>query len=67
MKLTKKVANGLLGELLKEEKKLQRWRLNGIGLVMTKETYQALKESDHPKKDFILQGVLVERRNNLRF
>ena len=67
MELTKKIAHELLSELLKAEPRLLKWRKNGIGLVMSKETYKALSESDHPNKDFILQGVLVERRGKLRF
>ena len=65
--MTKKEAYNLLEELLKAESKLLKWRQNGVGIVMTKETYQALSESDHPKKDFVLQGVIVERRGKLRF
>jgi hypothetical protein len=67
MEISKKTAHDLLEELLKAETKLHKWRKHGIGLVLSKETHKALKESDHPKKDFILQGVLVERRGNLRF
>ena len=61
------MAYDLLEDLLKSEKKLLKWRQNGIGMVMTKETFKALKESDHPKKDFILQGIMVERRNTFRY
>jgi hypothetical protein len=67
MKMTKAAAGELLNELLKAEPKLRKWRKQGIGIVMTKETFKALSESDHPSRDFILQGVLVERRGNLRF
>lgn len=67
MELSKKTANELLEELFKAEPKLSKWRKHGIGIVMSKETFKALGASDHPKKDFILQGVLVERRGNLRF
>jgi hypothetical protein len=67
MQMDKKTAYGLLEELFKAEKKLNKWRLHGIGIVMSKETFKALNESEHPKKDFILQGVLVERRGKLRF
>ena len=67
MKISNKIANELLEELFKAEPKLKKWRQNGIGIVMSKETFQALSETDHPKKDFILQGVLVERRGNLRY
>ena len=67
MEITKKAARAILEDLLKSEKKLVRWRQHGIGLVMTKETFEALKVSDHPKKDFILQGVIVERRGKLRY
>lgn len=67
MPLTPKDAHKLLEELYKAERKLQKWRQNGIGIVMTQETYKLLSEVDHPKKDFILQGVLVERRGKLRF
>ena len=67
MQIDKKTAHDLLEELLKAEPKLSKWRRHGIGIVMSKETFKALNESDHSKKDFILQGVLVERRGNLRF
>ena len=67
MEITKKIANELLGELLKAEPKLNKWRKHGIGIVMSKETFKSLKESGHPNEDFILQGVLVERRGKLRF
>lgn len=67
MAMTKKTAHELIEELLKSEAKLLKWRRNGIGLVATKETFQALSESDHPKKDFVLQGMMVERRGNLRY
>ena len=67
MELSKKEAYSLLEELLKAEAKLLKWRQKGVGIVMTKETYKALSESDHPKKDFVLQGVIVERRGKLRF
>jgi hypothetical protein len=67
MKMTKATAGELLSELLKAEPKLRKWRKHGIGIVMTKETFRALSESGHPSRDFILQGVLVERRGNLRF
>jgi hypothetical protein len=67
MELTSKEAKALLDQLLKEEPKLVKWRKVGIGLVMTKELYATLKASDHPKKDFILDGVIVERRGKLRF
>jgi hypothetical protein len=67
MNITKKTAHELLDELFKAEPKLNKWRRHGIGIVMSKETFKTLKESDHPNKDFILQGVLVERRGNLRF
>jgi len=67
MKMTEKTAHELLDELFKAEPKLLKWRRHGIGIVMTKETYKALSESKHPKKDYILQGVLVERRGILRF
>ncbi len=67
MTITNKLAIELLNELLKAETKLHKWRKHGIGLVVSKETFKALSESGHPKKDFILQGVLVERRGNLRF
>jgi hypothetical protein len=65
--LTKKEAYSLVEELLKVEAKLLKWRRLGIGIVMTKETEMALRESGHPKKDFVLQGVLVERRGKLRY
>lgn len=67
MELSKKEAFSLLEELLKAESKLLKWRQKGVGIIMTKETYKALNESDHPKKDFVLQGVIVERRGKLRF
>jgi hypothetical protein len=67
MQIDEKTARGLLEELFKSEAKLNKWRRHGIGIVMSKETFKALSESDHPKKDFILQGVLVERRGKLRF
>lgn len=67
MKLTKKAADDLLQDLFKSEPKLLKWRQQGVGLIVSKETFKALSEADHPKKDFILQGVLVERRGNLRF
>jgi hypothetical protein len=67
VKISKKEAYDLLEELLKAETKLLKWRQSGVGIVMTKETYKALSEADHPKKDYILQGVLVERRGKLRF
>jgi hypothetical protein len=67
MEITKKMAHELLEELFKAEAKLNKWRKNGIGLVLAKETFKALSESDHPNKDFILQGVMVERRGRLRF
>ncbi len=67
MELSKKEAYSLLDELLKAEPKLVKWRQKGVGIVVAKETYKALSESDHPKKDFVLQGVLVERRGRLRF
>jgi hypothetical protein len=67
MEINEKVANSLLDELFKAESKLNKWRTHGIGIVMSKETFKALNESNHPKKDFILQGVLVERRTKLRF
>ena len=67
VELSKKEAYGLLDELLKAEPKLQKWRQKGVGIVMTKETHKTLSESDHPKKDFVLQGVIVERRGKLRF
>ena len=67
MKITEKMAHELLEELFKAEPKLNKWRKHGIGIVMSKETYEALKAADHPKKGFVLQGVLVERRGNLRF
>lgn len=67
MKITKKEAHDLLEELFKAEKKLHHWRKQGVGIVMTKETFEALKEADHPHKDFILQGVLVERRGKHRY
>lgn len=65
--MSKKEAYDLVEELLKAESKLLKWRQKGVGIVMTQETYQALGEADHPKKDFVLQGVLVERRGRLRF
>jgi hypothetical protein len=67
MKMNEKTARDLLEELFKAEPKLLKWRRNGIGIVMTKETYKALSESKHPRKDYILQGVIVERRGTLRF
>lgn len=67
MQMTKKAAYDLVEDLLKSEKKLLKWRQNGIGIVMTKETHQALNESDHPKKEFVLHGVIVERRGKLRY
>ncbi|HTC22395.1 MAG TPA: hypothetical protein VK859_16190 [bacterium] len=67
MEISKKAAHDLLEELFKAEPKLLKWRRHGIGVIMSKETFKALKESDHPKKEFILQGVLVERRGKLRF
>lgn len=67
MLISKKMAHDLLEELLKAETKLHKWRKHGIGVILSKETFKALKDSDHPKKDFILQGVLVERRGNLRY
>ena len=67
MKLSKKAAYDLLEDFLKAEKQLNHWRKNGIGLVMDKETFEALSQSDHPGKDFVLQGVLVDRRGKLRF
>jgi hypothetical protein len=67
MNISKKEAYDLLEELLKAESKLLKWRQKGVGIVMTKETYKALSEAEHPKKDFVLQGVLVERRGKLRF
>jgi hypothetical protein len=67
MKISKKAAYDLLSDLLKAEPKLSQWWKQGIGIVMTKETFKALKETDHPSKDFILQGVLIERRGNLRY
>jgi len=67
VELSKKEAFSLLEELLKAESKLLKWRQKGVGIIMTKETYKALNESDHPKKDFVLQGVIVERRGKLRF
>ena len=66
MEISEKVAHDLIEELFKAEKKLHKWRRHGIGIVMTKETYTALKAASHPKKDFVLQGVLVERRGKLR-
>jgi hypothetical protein len=67
MEMTDKTAKELLEELFKTEKKLQKWRRHGIGVILSKETYKALKGSSHPKKDYILQGVLVERRGSLRY
>jgi len=67
MEITEKLAHELLEELYKAEKKLHKWRRHGIGLVMTKETHKALNDSKHPKKHFILEGVIVERRGKLRF
>jgi len=67
MNISKKMAYDLLEDLLKSEKKLLKWRQHGIGMVLTKETFKALKECDHPKKDFILQGIMVERRNTFRY
>jgi hypothetical protein len=67
MQITKKIAYDLLEDLLKAEKKLLKWRQHGIGIVMTGETHKALSESEHPKKDFILHGVLVERRGKFRY
>lgn len=67
MKFTDKDAHKLLDELLKAEAKFLKWRQCGIGIAMTKETYDALNASTHPKKDFILQGVIVERRGKLRY
>jgi hypothetical protein len=67
MQLSKKAAYELVEELLKSEKKLLKWRQSGIGLVITKETHKALSESEHPKKDFVLHGVIVERRGKLRY
>jgi hypothetical protein len=67
MEMSEKTAKELLDELFKAEKKLQKWRRHGIGIILSKETYKALKESGHPKKDYILQGVLVERRGSLRY
>lgn len=66
MEISKKTAHELLGELFKAETKLNKWRKHGIGIVMTRETYNALKESEHPHRDFILQGVVIERRGKLR-
>ena len=67
MKIAEKEAHKILDELLKAETKFVKWRQYGIGVAMTKETYDALNASNHPKKDFILQGVIVERRNKLRY
>lgn len=67
MKFTDKEAVKLLDELLKSEAKFVKWRQQGIGITMTKETFDALNGSSHPKKDFILQGVIVERRGKLRY
>jgi len=67
MKITEKAARELVDELFKAEPKLNKWRKNGIGIVMTKETHKVIKELDHPNKDFVLQGVLVERRGMLRY
>jgi hypothetical protein len=67
MEMTEKTAHELLDELFKAEKKLQKWRRHGIGIILSKETHKALSNSSHPKKDYILQGVLVERRGNLRY
>ncbi|HVZ81373.1 MAG TPA: hypothetical protein VHE12_11355 [bacterium] len=67
MKFTDKEAVKLLDELLKSEPKFVKWRKCGIGITMTKETFDALKASSHPKKDFVLQGVIVERRGKLRY
>ncbi len=67
MQIDEKTAHGLLEELFKAEPKLNKWRRHRIGIVMSKETFKALSKSNHPKKDFILQGVLVERRGKLRF
>lgn len=67
MKLTDKEATKLLDELLKSEAKFVKWRHLGIGMTMTKETYDALNACSHPKKDFVLQGVIVERRGKLRY
>ena len=67
MPLTPKEGHKLLEELFKAEKQLQKWRQSGVGIVMTQETYKVLSGVDHPKRDFILQGVLVERRGKLRF
>jgi tryptophan 2,3-dioxygenase len=67
MNMSQKEAYDLLEELLKAESKLLKWRQKGVGIVMTKETYKTLSGAKHPKKDFVLQGVLVERRGKLRF
>ena len=67
MQIDEKMAYKLLEELFKAETKLNKWRTHGIGIVMSRETFKALNESNHPQKDFILQGVLVERRTKLRF
>ena len=67
MKFTDKEAVKLLDELLKSEAKFVKWRQQGIGITMTKETFDALNTSSHPKKDFVLQGVIVERRGKLRY
>jgi hypothetical protein len=50
MEISKKTAYDLLEELFKAEPKLLKWRRHGIGVIMSKETFKALKESDHPKK-----------------
>jgi len=52
MQINEKTANSLLEELFKAEPKLNKWRTHGIGIVMSKETFKALNESNHPKKDF---------------
>ncbi len=65
--MSKREAHALVEDLLKTEAKLLRWRQKGIGLIMTQDTYQCLSETDHPQKNFVLQGVLVDRRGKLRY
>lgn len=67
MPMNEKAAHEIIEELFKLESKLKKWRLHGIGIVVSKDTFEALKAVKHPKKDFVLQGVLVERRGKLRF
>jgi hypothetical protein len=67
MPITEKVAHEIIEELFELETNLKKWRLHGIGIIMSKHTFEVLKAVKHPKKDFVLQGVLVERRGKLRF